>query len=199
MLAKNKMKRIIFSMKRISVFVFCLLIFCYTATADMFHDYIEYRYQPKLGKITILSSFVCSLKYVDYVSDNWGELAKENIFIHGEHHAGEKRTFKRGDTIGEHKIETVLTLLPPTGSGMGGALPITYLIVTIDGIKKIDCNIGDFPGGSEGVFQIMICPEDDAIFVEAFDYVKGEEICTHFISISDPETITNEYIITSEY
>ena len=187
-------------MKKVIIIFFLCFTFQQYATADMFHDYIEYRYQPKLGKITILSSFVRNEKYVDYVSDNWEELAKKDIFVHGAHHTGEKRVFKRSHTIGKYNIDTILTLYSPVGTGMGGALPITYLQVTINGRRKIDCNIGCFPGGIEEVEEIIICPEDDAIFIKAFDdYIKGEKMCDHFIRISDPEIIDNEYIKTSKY
>ncbi|MDD3375152.1 MAG: hypothetical protein PHY73_05465 [Candidatus Omnitrophica bacterium] len=187
-------------MKKIIIgLIFCFLVFCSESVADMYHNYIEYRYQPKLGKITISDSFVRSVEYVDYVSDNWEKLAKEDIFVHGELHAGEARTFKRSAVIGKHKIDTVLTLYPPAGNGMGGAYPTTYLQVMIDEKKKIDCNIGFFPGGKEKVSQITIHPEDDAIFVDAFDFVKGEKICDHYINMSDSEIVTNEYVKTSKY
>jgi hypothetical protein len=181
-------------MKKIAIIITIWFAFQQNGAADIFHDYIEYRYQPKLGKITILSSFVRSAEYADYVSDDWEELAKENIFVHGAYHTGEKRVFERSNTIGKYKIDTILTLYPPEGPGMGGALPTTYLQVTINGKKKIDCNIGYFPGGNEEVEHIMICPEDDAIFIKAFDRVKSEKICDRFIAISDPEIVTNEYI-----
>ena len=182
-------------MSKIAAMLLCFILgmsnLCH---ADMYHDYVEYRYQPDLGKITILSSSVRNVKYVDYVSDNWEELAKENIFIHGPRFQRVARTFKRSDTIGEYQIDTALTLYPPVGHGMGGALPITYLKVSVNGKLKIDCNIGYFPGGNEEVSQIMICPEDNAIFVSAFGRVHTKRLCEIFIYMDGPEIITNEYI-----
>jgi len=181
-------------MKKVIQISLLLLFLCHNSMADMYYDYIEYRYQPKLGKITILSSFVRNVKYVDYVKDNWEELARDNIFIHATHHTDEKRVFKRSNRIGRYNIDTVLTLYPPKGFGAGGALPITYLQVTIDGKKKIDCNIGDFPGGMEEVEQIMICPEENAIYIKAFDHYQDKNICESVIFIDGTELITNTYI-----
>ncbi len=112
----------------------------------------------------------------------------------------ETRVFKRSNTIGKHKIDTALTLYPPVGKGVGGALPRTHLEVKIDGKKKIDCNIGYLPGGGEEVEQIMICPEDNAIFITAYDLygVKNKGICGQVNFMDDPELITNDYIRASK-
>ena len=185
--------------KIVSILLFLLLIMSHMSYADMFHEYIEYRYQPDLGKITILSSAVRSEKYVDYVSDNWEEVAKKDIFVHGPYFDGEKRVFQRSHTIGKYKIETTLTLYPPSGSGMGGAHATTKVQVTINGKKKIDCNIGSLPGGNQEVSEIMICPEDDFIAIDASNIMTGKIICGGCVFISGETIITNKYITTSKY
>jgi hypothetical protein len=185
-------------MRKVIAILLCFLSMTLNLShADMFHDYVEYRCQPNLGKITILTSFVRGVRAVDYISDNWDIMEKENIFIHGPHFVMEARVFERSDKIGDNQINSTFTLYPPRGMGMGGALPTTYLTVEIDGVKKIDCNIGCFPGSYVEVTQITICPEDDAIFIDAADRITGEKFSDHFINISDPTIITNEYIKTS--
>lgn len=186
-------------MKKIAIIIALCFALQQSAAADMYHEYIEYRYQPELGKITILSSLVRGRDSVDYVSDNWKELANENIFVHGAYHIGEERVFERSNTIGQYKIDTIMTLYPPAGNGMGGALPVTYLQVMINGTMKIDCNIGYSPGGNEEVEQIMICPGDNIILIKAVNHVKNARICRGSISIKGPDVITNEYISKAEY
>ncbi|MBU1895244.1 hypothetical protein KJ641_00015 [Patescibacteria group bacterium] len=184
-------------MKKMAAIFLCILLgISNLCRADMFKDYIEYRYQPKLGKVTIISNLVRGVEYVDYLSDNWQEVAEQNIFVVGTA-VDEKRVFKRSDEIDEYKIDTVLTLYPAKGYGVGGANPLTTALVTINGKKKIDCNIGYLPRGSKEVKEIMICPEDDYIRIDAFDHIKGQKICEQCIYVSDNTIITNEYIRTS--
>jgi len=170
-------------MKNVIIVIFCFFMTCSTATADMYYEYIEYRHQPLLGKITIISSKVNGQKYVDYVKANWKELSENNIFTHGKYGSDKKRRFDRSVMIGKRKIDIILEIYPPGGSGMGGALPTTRLKVAIDGKPKIDCNMRPYLNDMfEQPAQIEIYPGDNSIFMDGrFFWINDSQIITNTI------------------
>lgn len=166
-------------------------LFCSVSFADMYQDYVEYRYQPKLGKITISYNQVRSEKYVDYLSENWKDLADRDIFTFGSYGSKESRVFKRNSVVDGYEIDTVLTVYSPAGMGMGGAYPTFEIQVFIDGKEKINSHIGYLPGGNYLVSRVTIHPNDEAIFVDAKYLVNSDAVCDDFIRMTDSEIVTD--------
>src|SRR5205823_6913843 len=55
------------------------------------------------------------------------------------------RQFHRRETIGSHSVETTISVYPAVGHGYRGGLATAYIIVVVDGRKRIDCPYDEGP------------------------------------------------------
>lgn len=173
---------------------YCLILLMFIVAkslyADWFDSFIEYRYQPELGKITISDGSVRGEKYVKRFADDQTNFAENNIFV--EPKSKQPVVHVRENQIGPHKIKTIITTYAATMTGPGGANWTSTVEVDIDGRKKIDCSIGYYCPDRLSVKEIAIFPEDGIIEILAFnDDGKKVEPALEYQFIENPGVITN--------
>jgi hypothetical protein len=172
------------------VLVLALLGLASQARADWFAGYTQYEYLPALGQIRISDGYVRGKPYVEALPDRAQELEKAGVF---SEYGQEKKVYTRRDTIGSHSVETVLTVYPPLGHGYGGANFTKTISITIDGKKKVDCNLGYVaPYRDLTVHSIAVFPEEGLIDVLATSGGKIQEPPLAIRFIKDDTVITNE-------
>src|SRR5688500_17301991 len=101
--------------------------------ADYFVGYTEYRHHPKLGLIQIHEGMVRGQAWAKKLEAAPKEFEAQGMY---PEYARETKSYKRIDTVGPHKVETLLTISPPPGRGYGGANYVKTLVIKVDGKKK---------------------------------------------------------------
>jgi hypothetical protein len=156
-------------------------------------EYIEYRYQPELGRISISDCFVRGDKSVAHLQKHARDLPAKGIYPCLDDK--DAHVYRRSEMAGGRKIDTLLILFPPTGGDEGeeGAYGTQRLIVRVNGRRKIDCTIGTSHDGGVWVSQVNVFPEDGTIEVRAVTG-EGEEIVLpeEWESLDDPTVITDD-------
>lgn len=174
----------------------CAFLFAVPAArADWFADYVRYSNSAELGQIVIESGRVRGKHNVLRAHKSVQSLAAKNIFVG----AGNKdQSYRRTSFIGKHKVESVITVHPPTGHGYGGANYTFELETRIDGKEKIHCNLGYLAQADNlHVEKLVIYPEDEFIEVSATAGGTNRNVdppVKHCI-FSDPHIISNESLI----
>jgi hypothetical protein len=142
--------------------------FCGLASyADYFTDFVWYRAEPEFSRIVLSLETIRGHKAVDGFIAKKDEYAKAGKYDTDDNKAG-IRTIVRKETMDGHAVETRITITPPPGHGLGGALPRIHVLVQIDGIKKIDCPLGPAPDKFDKTISRMVIHVDDGVItVEA--------------------------------
>ena len=130
--------------------------------SDLVAEYVEYRFLPDLGQITIADGVVRGERPVKRLSANARQLAGQGIFPCTD--TSRARSFRRTDELGGHTFLTVVTLIPPAEGEEEWTRRAT---VHVDGRKKVDCSIGNSPDGEVFVYGVTLFPEDGTVQVAA--------------------------------
>ncbi len=149
---------------------------------DSSGEYIEYRYLPELGKITIADGAVRGDQSLAYLKNHTTELVARGIFPCPQEH---RQIYRRTEKASGHVIDLLVILDPPSGGannddddddGTSDSTDGTQrLLVKIDGRWKIDCTIGSTADGSMWVAQVSLFPEDGTFHIVAISD-DGEEL-----------------------
>ena len=152
-------------------------------------EYVEYRYLPELGQITVADGVVRGPKSVASVKSHLRELAHKGIYPCVDRQR--RHSYRRSDELEGHRFETVISITPPAGDDEEDDWE-RRVIVTVDGRKKVDCSIGQSPDGLF-VYGVTIYPEDGTVEVAAVDD-EGTELVppVEFESLDDPGVITDD-------
>lgn len=136
-------------------------------------EYIEYRYLPELGKITIADGSVRGEQSLAYLKNHTQELVARGIFPCTDNRP---HAYRRSEKAGGHTIEMAVLITPSTSdAGSDEDDGTQRLIVQIDGRRKIDCTIGSTADGEMWVAQVALFPEDGTFHIVALSS-EGEEL-----------------------
>ena len=172
-----------------------LTLFSPLAHADYFVGYTEYRYLPKLGIIQVHDGIVRGQAWGKRLQASPKEFEAQGIY---PEYARVTKSYKRIDTVGPHKVETLITIAPPPGRGYGGANYVKNVVIRVDGKKKYDGTIGYNPREKElsvheitvyadGIFEVRATAADKAILLpNEYAFVTGAE-----------KTVTNEVLLAT--
>jgi hypothetical protein len=121
---------------------------------------LQYQYIKELGEIVISNGDIAAIQN-DNSEAAIPELNKKDIFLLWC--KGQPQTFKRHQKIGEHLIDTEISLSPAPGHGFAGARSTAYLVLTVDGKKRVDC---DLQAGNISVRTVALSVNDDFLSVD---------------------------------
>ena len=111
--------------------------------ADDFAEFVEYRFSPELGQITISDGVVRGRRAVASVKAKAKDLAKRGVFVSADRQ--EPHAYRRVDQIEGRRFETVV-VITPSADADADANPedawVRRVTVTVDGRRKVDCSIG---------------------------------------------------------
>jgi hypothetical protein len=142
-----------------------LAVFCGLASyADYFTGFVWYRAEPEFSRIVLSQETIRGHKAVDGFIAKKDEYAKAGKYSTDDDKAGTK-TIVRKESMDGHAVETRITIEPPPGHGLGGALPRIHVTVLVDSIKKIDCPLGPAPDKFEKAISQMVIHVDDGVIV----------------------------------
>ena len=169
-------------------------------------EYIEYRAQPELGRVSISDNTVRGKKAVEHLTAHAAELEKKGIFACTDEE--KPHAYRRREKLAGRKIETFVVILPPApAEGDPGDEegpddePATTqrLIVRVDGRTKIACSIGTSSSGELWVSQVIIHPEEGTIEIHALTS-EGEELTLpdDWLSLDDRTLITDQSFFEDE-
>jgi hypothetical protein len=125
--------------------------------ADVSFPFIEYRDLKPLGQIRLTRGVVHDPNIQTTILGNLGSFDRQGIVLMG---GNSERQFHRTERIGSHTIETTISVHPALGHGYRGGLATADVLVTIDGIKRIDC---PFDRGPTELNDVEILPSDGMI------------------------------------
>jgi hypothetical protein len=154
-------------------------------------EYIEYRAQPELGRITISDCAVRGQRPVDYLVKHTDELEKKGIFPCTDD--TKRHVYRRSETLGERKVDTLVVVSPPTGDGDDAAPGTQRLVVRVNGHIKINCTIGTSADGALWVSEVVIHADDGTLEIRALTD-EGEELTLP----EDWESLDNPTVITDD-
>ena len=154
-------------------------------------EYIEYRAQPELGRLTIADCAVRGQRPVEYLTRHADELEKKGIFACTDDK--QRHIYRRTEKIGERKIDTLIVVSPPAGDGDDAIPGAEQLVVRVNGHKKIDCTIGTSADGGLWVSEVVIHADDGTLEVRALTD-EGEELTLP----EDWESLDNPTVITDD-
>ncbi len=135
----------------------CLLLSPADARADQSIPIIEYRALPDIGQVRLTSSFIHDPELQSAVAKNRGRFEKLGIFLVATDSM--VRT-SRTETIGQHVLQTNISIFPPAGHGPGGGVSTAYVTVLMDGEVRIDC---PFVAGDVELVDLAILPVDGMV------------------------------------
>ena len=104
--------------------------------ADVTFAIIEYRVLQQVGQVRLTTGFVHDPATQKAVFADLASFDRQGIILIA---GGSVRQFSRRETIGSHTVETAISAYPAVGHGYRGGLATAFVIVTVDGRKKIDC------------------------------------------------------------
>lgn len=154
-------------------------------------EYIEYRSQPELGRITISDCAVRGPRSAEYLTRHADELAKRGVFACTDD--AKPRVYTRREKVAGWAIDTLVVIYPPRGEGEDAASGSQRLVVRVNGHKKVDCSIGTSPDGELWVSEVTIHPEDGTLEFRALT-ADGEELSLpeDWEALDDPTVITDD-------
>lgn len=155
-------------------------------------EYIEYRAQPELGRVTVTDCAVRGKKSVEYLTKNAAELAKGGIFPCLDE-ATKRQIYQRTAKVGDRKIDTLIVVYPPKGKGDDAVPGTQQLVIRVNGRKKVDCTIGTSADGDLWVSEVTVHAEDGTLEIRALT-ADGEELGVpeEWESLDDPTVITDD-------
>jgi len=154
-------------------------------------EYIEYRSQPELGRVTIADCAVRGQRPLDYLTKHADELEKKGIFPCTDDK--QRHIYRRTETVAERKIDTLVVVSPATGDGDDEVPGTQHLIVRVNGHIKVNCTIGTSADGALWVNQVVIHPDDGTLEIRALTD-EGEELTLP----EDWESLDNPTVITDD-
>ncbi len=173
---------------RISVFSAALALLTphsMNPAADVSLTIVEYRVLQSVGQVRLTSGYVHDPEtQKSMLADLMASDRRGVILVAGD----SVRQFKRGETIGAHRIETTLTVYPAFGYGYHGGLATVDVIVTIDGRKVVDC---PFDRGPTELHEIDILARDGLISILG---THGGKPVQAIVSLKDVQTIDAEWL-----
>ena len=156
--------------------VVVLAAFCgLSSYADYFTDFVWYRTEPEFSRIVLSQETIRGHKAVDGFIAKKEEYAKAGKYSTDNDNKAGPKTIVRKETMDGHAVETRITIEPPPGHGLGGALPRIHVVVLVDDIKKIDCPLGPAPDKFEKTISQMVIHVDDGVITVEAD---GKSVAT---------------------
>lgn len=110
---------------------------------DSFADFVWYRAEPELSRIVISRESVRGRTVVERLAARKEEFAKGGRYWLDDNPQGKVQRIVRKDAVDGHAVETTVAIYPPVGHGPCGALPSADVTVVVDGIKKVECPLGE--------------------------------------------------------
>jgi hypothetical protein len=154
-------------------------------------EYIEYRSQPELGRVTIADCAVRGQRPLDYLTKHADELEKRGIFACTDDK--QRHIYRRTETVAERKIDTLVVVSPPTGDGDDEVPGTQQLVVRVNGHIKINCTIGTSADGGLWVSEVVIHADGGTLEIRALTD-DGEELTLP----EDWESLDNPTVITDD-
>ena len=128
-------------------------------TADVTLAIIEYRVLQPVGQIRLTTGFVHDPETQKAMLADLASVDRQGIILIG---GNSVRQFNRREAIGPHTVETTISVYPAVGHGYRGGLATAYVIVTVDGRKKIDC---PYDQGRIELADLVILPLEGMISI----------------------------------
>ena len=154
-------------------------------------EYIEYRSQPELGRITISDCAVRGAKSTEYLTRHAEELANRGVFACTDD--AKPHAYVRREKVAGWAVDTLVVVYPPRGEGDDAVPGSQRLIVRINGRKKVDCSIGTSADGELWVSGVTIHAEDGTLEFRALT-AEGEELSLP----EDWEALDDATVITDD-
>jgi hypothetical protein len=167
-----------------------LLALAGPAEADVTGCYIEYRHIPELGQILITARWAPAERLVRSAA---GLEGRDLLVCEGDR----PKTHERVATEAGHVVRSVVTIYPPLGHGMGGALHTAALQVIIDGKKKVDCTIGSRVPADLEVSSIGVQADEGYVFVQASVHGQVTGVPTEYTFLKYPDVLTDDAILAA--
>jgi hypothetical protein len=157
--------------------------------ADMNVGAVQYQYIKELGEIVISCDGIV-VERTDHSEAVIPDLAKKDIFLLSC--LGQPQTYKRHQKVGEHLIDTEISLVPPTGHGYRGACTTASLVLSVDGTKRVDCTLDN---QNLTVRNVTLDINDD--FLEVEGAFNGKRSCVTQCRIDKKELIGDKALMDS--
>jgi hypothetical protein len=152
-----------------------------TLSSDISLPIIEYRVLPAIDQVRLTSGFIHDPGLQSRLIAERAAFERQGIVLI---QVDSERHFVRDEALAGHTVRTEIALYPPTHRGYRGALSTAYVVVTVDGKKRVDC---PWDAGAVELSDLSILPLDGFMSLQGAKDGKGFRA---LLPLNGNETVT---------